>query len=346
MRPSLEAILVAAVVACPSLASIAFSQSAATDPVGFISDTIPAHSDAAVTAPLNRPPVFQGTIASIAGNTITVTGSPNWQTAPKQFVRVPGTQPDTYFAQVGNGTKAGLYAAITDNGSNSFVVQLNAGDNLTGIATDASAGAGNGAKVTVIPFWTPATLFPSNWPAGTEVLLFDTNAAGVNLAPTQVINYNGTQWLDEATFANASDLLIYPADSFVVRNNSGAAVPRTVLGSVPMIHHRSVISTLAANTPQDNRIAYNSPTAQLIGTVGLGFTTGDELLVFDNAAAGVNKSASQVLLYNGSGWIDEASFTDVTSTFSLQPGKGYVYRKAATASAQDFVWQATQTYNP
>jgi uncharacterized protein (TIGR02597 family) len=338
--------VLSAVVFSLTTAAFVSAQSAATDPVGFLSDTVPAQSDAAVTAPLTRPPAFQGVIASISGTTITVNGSPNWQTSPKQFVRVAGSQPDTFYAQIGNGTKAGLYAAITDNGTNSLVVQLNAGDDLTGIATEASAGTGNGAKIVIFPFWTPDTLFPTNWPAGTEVLLYDTSSAGVNSAPTQVLNFNGTLWRDEADFSDASNLLIHPADSFVIRNNSASSIGRVVMGNVPMIHHRSVISTLAANTPQDNRIAYSCPTSQVIGTVGLGFTTGDELLVFDNAAPGTNKSASQVLRYTGSGWRDEATFADVTNTFSLQPGKGYVYRKVATASAQDFVWQAAQPYNP
>jgi len=145
----------------------ALGQSATTDPVGFISDTIPAHSDAALTAPLTRPPVFQGVIASIAGSTITVSGTPNWQaTAPKQFQRVAGSQPNTYYVQIGNGTKAGMYATISDNGTNSITVTLNGGDSLAGIATEASAGVGNGSKVSIFPFWTPATLFPANWPAG------------------------------------------------------------------------------------------------------------------------------------------------------------------------------------
>ncbi len=330
-----------------SASTSAFGQSAATDPVGFVSGTVPAQSDAAATAPLTRQSVFQAGIASITGNSIAVTGSPGWQTSPKQFVRVAGTQPNSYYVQIGNGTKAGLYATITDNGASSVVVQLNPGEDLTGIATEATAGVGNGAKILIFPFWTPATLFPTNWPAGTQVLLFDDSTAGVNLAAAQILVFNGTIWLDSNNgFANASDLLIHPSDSFVVRNNSGGVITRTVMGSVPMVRHRSIISTLAANTAQDIRIAYSSPAPEVIGNSALGFSAGDQLFVFDDAQPGLNKSATQTLVFNGTRWLDSTNgFADVTTTFSLQPARGYVYRKAATPAPQDFVWQDTQTYN-
>lgn len=323
------------------------AQSAATSPVGFLSDAIPANSDSTATAPLTRPSVFQGSIASISGNTITVTGTPNWQTAPaKQFQHVPATQPNTYYVQIADGNKAGLYATISDNTANSLTVQVNGNDNLSGIATEAVDGTGNGARITIIPFWTPATLFPATWPAGTQVHLFDDSVVGVNQSASQILVTNGSQWFDNETGQGASELLIHPQDSFVIRNMSASPLDRTVLGSVPMIRHRTVISTLAPNTPQDVHIAYQSPAPELIGNSSLGIASGDQLFVFDNAAPGQNKSASQILVFNGSQWFDNETGQNVSNTFSLQPGHGYVFRKAATATPQDFVWADNQSYNP
>jgi hypothetical protein len=87
-----------------------------------------------------------------------------------------------------------------------------------------------------------------------------------------------------------------------------------------------------------------SPIPEIIGDVALGFSDFDELHVFDNAASGINKSASKVLVFASGHWYDSADFSDVTTTFQLQPGFGYLFRKAATANPQNFVWSKLQSY--
>lgn len=111
-----------------------------------------------------------------------------------------------------------------------------------------------------------------------------------------------------------------------------------------MSKHRAIIRTFAANAPQDHWVGYSSPVPTPIGESGLGFSPGDNLLVFDNAALGKNKSASQILVYTGTAWLDTNGFANVSTTFNLQPGVGYILRKAQTASAQNFVWQDLQSY--
>jgi uncharacterized protein (TIGR02597 family) len=333
------------------LPNLLFGQAAMTDPVGFLSDSIPANSDVALAVPFTRAPVFQARISSISDVTatdklITLTGTPNFRTtSPKQFEHVAGTQPNTYYAQIKTGTKAGLLAPIVNNTTNGVTVRLSPGDNLSGVLTEATAGAGAGDKIIIQPYWTPATLFPSSWPNGTQVLLYDGGTAGVNIAASAVLFYTGTQWLDLSTFQDAGEVILHPTESFLIRNNSAQAIKRIVSGSVPLVAHRAIISTLAANFPQDNRIGYLSPAPELLSDSGLGFSSGDQLLVFSGTSIGVNKSASQILFYSGTKWFDQATFGDVTATFSLQPGVGYVYRKAATPTPQDFVWQRLQSYN-
>jgi uncharacterized protein (TIGR02597 family) len=248
--------------------------------------------------------------------------------------------------QIGSGSKAGMYAAVTDNGTNYLDVQLNPGDSLTGVETEAVSGTGSGAKIVIIPFQTPATLFPTKWPNGTQVFLFDDSLAGVNNSSSTTLVYNGTTWSDATSLQPAGEILIHPSDCFVVRNNSADPIDRIVIGSVPMIRHRTVISTLAPKVAQDVHIAYSSPVPELIGNSSLGFSNGDQLFVFDNDTPGQNKSASQTLTFNANKWYDATSLQEVTNTFSLQPGRGYVFRKAGTATPQDFVWQDHQSYNP
>ena len=73
--------------------------SAATDPVGFTTASLPANSDSLISIPFTRPAVFSGAIGSVAGNTITVASSPNWTS--NQYVYAQGTQANTYYAIIG-----------------------------------------------------------------------------------------------------------------------------------------------------------------------------------------------------------------------------------------------------
>ena len=72
---------------------------AATDPVGFTSLSLPANSDSRVSIPFTRPAVFSGAIGSVSSNTITVASSPNW--TANQYVYASSTQSNTYYAIIG-----------------------------------------------------------------------------------------------------------------------------------------------------------------------------------------------------------------------------------------------------
>ena len=73
--------------------------SAATDPVGFTTSSLPANSDSLISIPFTRPAAFSGAISSIASNTITVASSPGWTT--NQYVYAQSVQSNTYYAIIG-----------------------------------------------------------------------------------------------------------------------------------------------------------------------------------------------------------------------------------------------------
>ena len=91
---------------------------------------------------------------SANANTLTINGTPGWTN--NQFVYAAGTQPKHYYVLIGNGgatnPKEGHNYTVTSNGSNTLTVDSSL-DNLTGVV-------GN-TRVTLIPYWTPATIFPS-----------------------------------------------------------------------------------------------------------------------------------------------------------------------------------------
>jgi hypothetical protein len=79
--------------------------------------------------------------------------------------------------------------------------------------------------------------------------------------------------------------------------------------------------------------------------VGLGaMSNGDQILGFNNAAPGYNKSASDLLIMDGGAWKDQVTGQAVGSTFKLKPGHGYIYRKAATSAPTQSVWTGLPVY--
>ena len=307
-----------------------------TAPVGFVSVTVPAASDAILAVPLNRASEFQGVIASIAANEITITGTPGW--TANQFAPLV-TSGKTYAIQIASGASEGLTAKITANTATSVTVQLDTGDSLTGVT--------NGDSLDIVPYWTPSSLFSTALPSGSRMLLYSGTVPGTNIAPSTTLQYNGTNWLNIQTLVNSNNSALKFGDAFVLRNSAATPTTVSMVGTVPMSSHRLLIRTLAANTAQDIRIGYMSPVPETLGQVGLGFASGDRLLAFNNAATGINKSPSTTLQFNGTNWLNIQTLQIVTNTYTLQPGNGYVYRRAATANPVTTAWNDLQSYlNP
>ena len=315
------------------------AQSVTTDPVGFVSVSVPAASDAALGAPLGRANEYQGVIQSVSGTTgsvtITVGGTPGW--VASQFVYASGTQPKTYYARIDTGAREGLIAAITANDATSITVTVPTGDDLVGVLTNAANTTGD--NISIAPYWTLGTLI-SGVPAGTQVLTYPTNVAGVNLAASATYVYTGTNWQQGATLMN--DLILPPGQGFTLRNNSAATITVSITGSVPMATSRFVVRTIAASTKQDQRVFFNSPVPETIGNTGLGTAPGDQLLIIDNSIAGKNKASSTTLTWTGTKWLN--GVTDVTTTYQLQPGVSFILRKNSSATPGATVTSHLQSY--
>ncbi|MBL9114285.1 MAG: TIGR02597 family protein [Verrucomicrobiaceae bacterium] len=336
MKTNIGTLLLTAVVALPAMIQ---AQPVYTPPVGFVSVTIPANSDAAIGAPLSRADEFVGVVESISSNVITLAGTPNFTV--NQFVYASGTQPKTYFLRVDSDTKEGMILKVESNTANSVTVTIPAGESLAGILTNAVDNTGS--AVSISPYWTPSTLVTGVL-AGTQILRYPTNVAGTNLATSSTYTFNGTNWLQGVT--NVNDLTFNPGEGFTLRNNSTTTQQTiSITGAVPMTGVRSRFYTLAANTTQDQRIFYNSPVPEVIGNVfpPAALVAGDRLLAFNNAATGKNKSASTTLIWNGTNWLQ--GVTVVTTTYQLQPGTSYVFRKNQTgANPTSVVWSDLQSY--
>ena len=333
-----------------------------TDPVGFTKITCLGNSDTIVSLPLTRPAEFVGTIQSVSGNVITITGSTAW--TPNQFVYVSGTQPKTYYALIGSGTtanpKEGAIYTITANGANTLTLNLN-GDSISAVPA--------GTSVSVIPYWTLNTVFPASdagvsftpstsiFSLQTAILLPDTMSAGINLAPTKTYFFYNNAWRQfgqDASVDHGDDVLP-PHSSFTIRNNGATSTTLACLGGVMM---KKVMAPLATqtSTQQDNFTSIIRPIDVSLNNLGLIssgaftastsiFNLADELLVFDNTQTGINKSPSVTYFYYNGAWRKFGQ--DVTVDFgtdTIPAGSGFIIRKASTPQGSTVFWINDKTY--
>ena len=314
------------------------AQSVSTDPVGFVTNEVPANSDAIFSAVMSRPSAYAGAVATVDdADTVSLTGNPDFTV--DQFAPTDEAGSNSYYILFTSGDREGLWAVISANTASSVDVTFVNQD--FGSTPGDSVVAGDTVKI--IPFWTPGTLFPDEDVTNlSELLVFSRAQAGVNLAASATyVSYDDFGWYDGPT--NVNNLPIYPDESVVFRNTSGAVQSFTQAGNVPMSAYRTVLSLVANGTTQDIRLTSGLPVAvSLQELVDAGAASdGDQILIFNNSVTGQNKAAAMTAVYyNGFGWYDGP--TDVNG-HTIEVGQGIVYRKSGTNTA-DILVDITPAY--
>lgn len=330
MKPLSYSILAAA-LAC----GLASAQTTAyTTPVGYVSlgntaaDNLPNDTDILVSIPLVQPTEWAGVVASVSGQTITMQGTPGW--TEDQWVPVSGVP---YVITGSSGDANGLTALIFSNDAGSLDVDPTS-DISSLVATD---------TVVIRKATTLSNMLAGNTlPSGLEIQLQTGLDVGINLAFGRVYTYFGT-WFD-SSFGNAENVVIYPGESFLIRNTTGSSVPSLVVsGTVPTENARmSIVGQ--SGTQQDNPIGYTSPVGETLAEAGLVGAVGDELLIYDNTELGINKASSAVYTSFGTAsWFD-GSFNDVKDTLTIGGGVGFKYRRIADVG--DYEVSDEQNYIP
>lgn len=338
----------------PSLAPAQTSPT--TDPVGFTTTSCLAQSDTYVSIPFTRPPEFTGTVQSASGNMLTIIGTPGWTN--NQFVYTPSSQAKHYYVLIGNGgttnPKEGHIYQITGNGPNTLLVDATS-DNLTGIVAN--------TQVTVIPYWTLATIFPASdagvsftptsLPPTYQTLLRFPNysAPGINQPYAAEYYFNNGAWrLVSDGFNNPpvhGDDPLLPDGYFVVRNANGApTLPLRALGSVLM--KKIAVPLFAGHTSkQDNPVAMIRPVDVSLDATGLApidnsFVQNDQLLLFNNARRQLNKRPYKIYTYND-GWRLSTDPIGDHGKDVIPAGSAMIVRKAATPDGPIF-WTNSPSY--
>lgn len=328
-------------LAAAAAAGVSFAETATTPPVGYVSlgaegsVAVPANSEVTLAVPLFKPAVATQLVSSVSGSTITVQGS----LTAGAFNTPANAAP--YLVEIVSGQLSGLHGLVTSNTANTITLSLGGGDTITQLQL--------GDKLVIREAWTLETLLASSsMPDGVQLAAFDVQN-GVDNSSSSLFLKNSLfgGWINGANFSPAAHTVLYPGESFILINNTSTPIPSIVVaGEVPLSKSRIRLYKDNATTAQDTRIGYVSPVSQVLNDAGFVPAEGDQLLVYSQNATGVDKSASQILIFNTlfGGWIDGSNFSPVGATFKLQGGMGYVYRRAASAPVGDQVISNQQSY--
>jgi len=315
----------------------AFGQTTATTtPVGYVSlgDTtvgqpaIKANTDVWISIPLDKPTTYAGTISLVAGDVITISGTPGLG----DLTTIPHT------VKIGSGAKEGLIALITGNTTDTVTVSVAAGDSLAGVASP--------DKISISEAWTVLGLMGSAMPIGTTLYTYPASS-GLNPSSDGIYDWDGSNWIDEVNTGSPADNdVLYPSETLVVRNVTGSPINSFVItGEVPTVKSRVVI---AANgvSGADNAVSFFSPVGEPIGISGLSAiaNNGDIVYGYDNNASGINKSGSSIHEYLDGNWIDQVNTGEADNNFPLGGGNGFLFRRVSTAPVAP--WSDLPVYLP
>jgi uncharacterized protein (TIGR02597 family) len=325
-----------------------------TEPVGFNTVTCLAGSDTRLSVPLCPETAFIGTIGTATAGagqaTLTSASLPAWTAS--QFAT-------SYYVKLTSGPKVGWFYQVLSNTSTDLVVDL-AGDTL---------GIVPGDTFRICKYWTLASLFPpatqttvvvstNNLPLGrrTEIHFPDTTGAGINLSTSQIFFLTSTGWKKAVTgFPDASNTILTPDAFFTLRHGNAAIVSATtytVVGGVDLSPNSTPLATLVSGK-QDNPVTTGRPVPVSLAALDLvssGFVAStntlplgrrDEILVYANEVAALNKSPSAIYFYHNGNWKKSVTGFPIADTDELPPSSGFLIRKYQTATGGSVIWNET-----
>jgi uncharacterized protein (TIGR02597 family) len=322
---------------------------------------VPANSDAVVSVPFVGKAIGSFTVSAKPGqDQLTLDTAPGTLSGP-HYVRVTG------------GSAKGLWATISSVAGTTVVLQ--GGNNVF-------ADLAVGDTVVIFPHNTLADALPAT-KLGSAFLRSDLNPATGNIIfATQVILWTDTPGLDQAptekfvyldlpqyglaagwyttSLAPAGGTVIAPDAAMVIRNPSDKALYFTAGGLVDLNDHGKKL-TQYTTTVDDVYTSTARPVARKLKDLGLGGTAafvnstldgsgnlvfGDQLIVFDNTAAGVNKAPTLKYIYLdlpayglAAGWYT-TSFAPAGDVM-VKPSTGMVIRKASANQQTTNTWTNT-----
>ncbi len=325
----------ASAITAAALLALAAQAANAADAVGYNTVTVPTNSDVLVSVPFTKDAAGSFTVSSVVSSGVTVT---NTLTA--------NAYTNGYYVRFTSGGGAGLWSTISANGTGGFTLaDTNA---LTGVQ------AGNTFKV--YPHQTLATVFPDGMEGvsfkksasaavhSTEILFPNTSSVGVNKSAAATYYFYNSAWRKAGSAATISfdNTVVSPQEYFVLRNKSTNTLTYVASGNVEALAAGRYVSTQTAK--DDIAAVSGRPVAMTLAGLKLGGTSAfvtttsvavhkDELLMFNNSATGINKSAAATYFYYNGAW--RKGGASASTSFDNEPvpaGAALIIRKASGVS--------------
>lgn len=353
------------------------AQDQETGPFGFNTLVCPANSDTIVGVPLRPNGSRQATLGAapaVNGDaaTLSIAGTPAY--AVNGFV-------PTWYVKFSSGSKNGRFYTITANDASTLTIKLD-GDDLAGVLAGdniliaqywtldslfppaGATTAWTGTAPDAVPNGHAIVASTSTLAGGrrTEILLSDTMGAGTNLTSPAKYYIHGGMWkLNNGGGTNRGPTtILYPDTYFRIRHPVAVTLPTKyrAQGEVEMGSFTIPLSTLATGQgKQDNYVCIPRPVdktldglnlrqsgAFVASTSTLAGGRRDELLVFDNTTALINKSASATYyVHNGIWKLNNGGSSDRGSVV-IPAGAGFIVRKYETATGASVFWSNTAGY--
>lgn len=347
-----------------------------TDPIGFNKITCLTNSDTIVGIPF-RP---QGSMKTVLASDPEVLETPPGGSAVLTLSLnslVPGDLNANYVKFEG-GTRDGRWYDITNNTADTITINLN-GDNLTGVAADNSVVI---AEYWTLDTLFPPAEATTSWTLNTEtgvqvpnghaivassnsslrnrrtsLFLPDQTGTGTNRVPAANYYITNSNWLSQEDGSNSNSILLNPDTLLIIRHASTVASP-TVFRSFGEVVMNSFVIPLATSQSnrRDNYVAIPRPVDMRLDQMSL-ITSGaflsssngqlrnrkDELLVFNNAVALVNRIPSATYYHTGGNWLSQADGS-ISNGSILPAGAGFVIRKAQTTDGASVMWNSLPIY--
>ena len=359
----------------PVSVSVAQGQSASTNPVGYNRITCLKNSDTIVGVPFR----VQGSIRrAITAVPAIASGG---LTATLTISTLPGSLPSRYLMFT-SGTRNGRWYDISSSTTSSATISLN-GDTLTGVVAGESviiaqywtldtlfppAGATTawGAGPSFIPNGHAIVASAGTSPVTrrTQILLPNNSIPGVNRPSIDIYFINslvGTWVKAAAGNPSAGGLVIYPDTSLTIRHSNSVSNPTNFrcMGDVVSNVQSIVLSSRPlAQGPNDNYIAIPRPVDVTLNGLNLvqsgAFTASasispvarrDQLFIYDNAVAQLNRAPSAIYYYLVDKWVlaGDSALTSRDNAI-VAAGAGIVVRKFNTTGGVSSFWPNTPNY--
>jgi uncharacterized protein (TIGR02597 family) len=353
-----------------------YGQTAITDAIGFVEVSCLPNSDTIVGVPLRTLDSIRSGLAAppaVSGDAVSLTFPAN------SFV---SGALNGHYVKFLDSNRAGRWYDIqtsansgTPNTTNAVTISLN-GDTIGSVTS--------GTKVLIARYWTLNELFPptgatTTWsgspavPNGhaivasqstsasrrrTELLLPDRVRSGINLSPSAVYYITGNSWVHTQGSPGAGNVILWP-DSYITIRQPVAVTQPTVYRSIGEVDiSDSAIPLRTSSTgQQDNFIALLRPLDMRLDQLNLleggAFVSSggtsirnrkDVLLVFDNAVAARNRSASATYFHDGTNWRNTTNVNVTANTDIINSASGFIIRKSSTTTPSTLFWRNPPNY--